>query len=444
MSFELKKVLILAYDFPPYVSVGGHRPYSWFCHLRDFGIEPIIVTRQWSNVHGNHLDYVSAGSSDSAYTEQDERGLIIRSPYRPNLSNRLLLKYGEKKFRTLRKIITAFYEVAQFFLPTGPRVELWREADRYLSENRVDAIVATGEPFVLFHYASELSEKYGIPWLADYRDPWSQSRGRSVPGLKWLTAYLERRCLRNAHSFVTVSEFVARLIRKNVPSKDFSLILNGYDGLAVEGASRVQQARERLTIAFAGTVYKWHPLEGVLAVCQELLESGQLSDMELQFYGVNVGPELRELVASRFTALQGRVLVCPRLAEGDLAKKLGRANLFLLFNDYSILGTKIFTYLGMKRRILLCFARDQEALALKAEHFCVEEFGEEQSALQADVINETRSGVVVRDSAALRDVLLSADAEFQSKGRVDCHSIGTQIYSRRLQAQKLAELLRSL
>jgi hypothetical protein len=45
----MKKLLILAYDFPPYVSVGGLRPYNWFKYLKEFGVEPIVVTRQWGN-----------------------------------------------------------------------------------------------------------------------------------------------------------------------------------------------------------------------------------------------------------------------------------------------------------------------------------------------------------------------------------------------------------
>ena len=36
----MKKVLIFAYDFPPYVSVGGLRPYSWYKYLKEYGIEP--------------------------------------------------------------------------------------------------------------------------------------------------------------------------------------------------------------------------------------------------------------------------------------------------------------------------------------------------------------------------------------------------------------------
>jgi len=34
LSSTSKKVLILAYDFPPYVSVGGMRPYNWYRYLK--------------------------------------------------------------------------------------------------------------------------------------------------------------------------------------------------------------------------------------------------------------------------------------------------------------------------------------------------------------------------------------------------------------------------
>ncbi|MDY0217231.1 MAG: hypothetical protein RBS19_09780 [Bacteroidales bacterium] len=32
----MEKVLILAYDFPLYVSVGGLRPYSWYKNFHEF------------------------------------------------------------------------------------------------------------------------------------------------------------------------------------------------------------------------------------------------------------------------------------------------------------------------------------------------------------------------------------------------------------------------
>ena len=102
----MKKILILAYDFPPYVSVGGLRPYSWYKFLNGFDIEPIVITRQWANEFGNHLDYVSKSKIQTTTYEKTELGTIIRTPYRPNFANRLLIKYGDYKFVFIRKAIT--------------------------------------------------------------------------------------------------------------------------------------------------------------------------------------------------------------------------------------------------------------------------------------------------------------------------------------------------
>ena len=169
----MKKLLILAYDFPPYVSVGGLRPYSWYKHLKEFGIYPVVVTRQWDNKFGNYLDYVAPTKTNKTEVEKTEYGTIIRTPYKPNLANKILLKYGGNKFRLIRKSISAFYELTQWFFYVGPKKQLLKEADNYLKNNKVDAIIATGDPFILFKYASKLSAKYNIPWIADYRDAWS-------------------------------------------------------------------------------------------------------------------------------------------------------------------------------------------------------------------------------------------------------------------------------
>src|SRR5690606_36940973 len=172
----MKKLLILAYDFPPYVSVGGLRPHSWFKYFKEFDVEPIVVTRQFSAEFGDARDYVAPSESATTVIEQTEHGTIIRSPYKPNFANRLFLKYGDSKFRLVRKMYTAFFEIAQFLWVCGPKKELYKAADAYLAKNKVDAIIATGDPFVLFSYANRLGKRYTIPWIADYRDPWSKSK----------------------------------------------------------------------------------------------------------------------------------------------------------------------------------------------------------------------------------------------------------------------------
>ena len=46
-----------------------------------------------------------------------------------------------------------------------------------------------------------------------------------------------------------------------------------------------------------------------------------------------------------------------------LLEKLAVNNIFLLFNYYSYMGTKIYDYLGLKRLILLCYDNDENQSA---------------------------------------------------------------------------------
>ena len=55
----MKKILILAYDFPPYISVGGLRPKSWFDNLIDFNLQPYLITRNWSQNSESDFEYIA-------------------------------------------------------------------------------------------------------------------------------------------------------------------------------------------------------------------------------------------------------------------------------------------------------------------------------------------------------------------------------------------------
>jgi hypothetical protein len=81
----MKKLLILAYDFPPYVSVGavlslskyGLRPYNWYRYLKAYDVEPIVITRQRSNAHGNHLDLITLRSFQNRGFKTPNKALIF-------------------------------------------------------------------------------------------------------------------------------------------------------------------------------------------------------------------------------------------------------------------------------------------------------------------------------------------------------------------------------
>ena len=441
----MKKLLILAYDFPPYVSVGGLRPYNWFRYLKEFGVEPIVVTRQWKNLHGNHLDYVEEGYSKNVVVKSTDYGIKICTPYSPNLSNRLLLKHGENKFRLLRKSISGFYEFAQFLYPVGPKSEVYVAARAYLKQNRVDAIIATGDPFILFNYASQLSKEFGIPWIADYRDPWSHNQEHAKSAIQRIwNSYFEKRTVKTASCITTVSSFVHLKIDQLIPGKPFSILPNGYDPEVIDAVSNLPQASDKLKIAFVGTIYNWHPIESFLKVAERFVIENPNVKVMFNFYGTNVQEELKHWTTIVYPALRDHVYISQRMPNSELLERLALSNVMLLFNYYSYMGTKIFDYLGIRRKIILCYSDDPEANELKGKYYRIEEFDSESKQLQADLIKETNSGIIVKNSEHLMEVLNDLYAEFKSTGQIACHSVGVENYSRKIQVEKLAEIVKSI
>ena len=439
----MKKVLILAYDFPPYVSVGGLRPHAWYKYLKEFGVEPIVVTRQWGNVHGNYLDYISEGSSDQTIIEETEFGTIIQSPYQPNAANRLMLKYGENKFRIIRKSISAFYEFVQFLFAVGPKSSIYKTAKQYLKSNRVDVIIATGDPFVLFSYAAKLSEQYKTPWIADYRDPWSQSFSAKKRDFQRVIDYVfESYFVKSASSIVTVDLLFKLKLAQIFPTKQLTILPNGFDSIEIDKTKQIQQINKLLTFSFIGTIYLWHPLNQLLSSFSNFTKENPQFKFLIKFYGINNTEIIEEMTKKLFPELIEKLIFLPKIPNGELLQLVSKDNVLLLFNYYQFTGTKIYDYLGLRRKILLCFKNDHEALKLKEQYYF--KTIETDICPQIDILHETNAGIIVKDAFHLKEVLQELFEEFEEKGEISCHSVGVEKYARKIQVERLAEIIKGI
>lgn len=442
---ELKRVLILAYDFPPYVSVGGLRPFNWYKYLNEFGVYPFVITRQWENNHGNFLDYISESESKNSIIENDEKGTLIRSPYKPNVSNRLLIAHGENRYKVIRKSITAFFEFGQFVSKIGPKVELYHAAKEFLKENKVDAIIATGDPFVLFSYAAALSKEFDIPWIADYRDPWSHNKSYNNNFfLKSWNRHFERKIVSKASQIITVSEFLKVTIEDLIKGSPIHILPNGYDPDVIDQIADIEQSAEIMQIAFVGTIYNWHPIRSFLKVFNQFISQNENAKIRLNLFGINISAEIENLIQTEFKGLKKFVFITPKIPNDVLLKELAKNNVMLLFNYYSFMGTKIFDYIGIRRKILMCYSNDIDTLKLKDKYYTIEEIENVSHHLQVDLIEETNSGIVAENETKLLPILNELYAEFLAKGKIECNSINVENYSRKIQVKKLADIVKSL
>ena len=105
------------------------------------------------------------------------------------------------------------------------------------------------------------------------------------------------------------------------------------------------------------------------------------------------------------------------------------------------MGTKIYDYLGLNRNILLCYSEDKEASKLRKEYYNFKEGKSREVRVQEELLRETKSGIVVKDSNHLEMVLNDFYKEFQLNRRIQCNSFGTDEFSREAQVEKMSHII---
>ncbi|MDP1650923.1 MAG: glycosyltransferase, partial [Rubrivivax sp.] len=100
-----------------------------------------------------------------------------------------------------------------------------------LREERFDLVFSTAPPMSAHALAARLARQAGLPWVADYRDLWTENPGYVAPA--WRRA-LDRRTeaawLEQAAGVVTVTPSWQRLLAARLgPGRAVAFIPNGYD-----------------------------------------------------------------------------------------------------------------------------------------------------------------------------------------------------------------------
>jgi hypothetical protein len=149
------------------------------------------------------------------------------------------------------------------FKPAGKGwLWLWRvqrQARRLLTSGRFDLIYSTYGPKYPHLAAAWLSHSRGVPWVAEYRDPWSGNANKRREAGYWQRRF-ERWLLRPALALVTVSEGFRETLRAvHGDERPIAIVYNGYEQSVDSGqlkAACTELATPPLRLVLAGTVYE--------------------------------------------------------------------------------------------------------------------------------------------------------------------------------------------
>ncbi len=371
----LRKVLIITYYWPPSGGAGVQRWLKFSKYLREYGWEPVIYTPE--NPEAPAVDH-------SLEKDIPEGITVIKLPiFEPYSAYKRFvgMKPGEKvnagflqeKEKPGRAEGFAVWLRGNFFIPDARR--FWinpsvKFLTKYLKDNPVDAIVSTGPPHSMHLIAMQLNRTFNIPWLADFRDPWTgidfyhQLKLTSLANK--LHHKLEKKVLLSATEVTVISrdmmnEFIG------IVERTYKLVTNGYDEEDISPLPQ-NQLDDEFTVSHIGSLNSARNPVKLWKALAEMADQNPLfaKSLKVKLVGkVDIGV-IKSIEGFGLTKYLTRIEYMPHR---EVMNEIQKSQvLLLLINDTpnakGILTGKIFEYLGSGRPILNIGPEDGDAAVI--------------------------------------------------------------------------------
>jgi hypothetical protein len=226
-------------------------------------------------------------------------------------------------------------------------------ASKVVSAWKPDIIYASATPFTSLLVAGALSRRFGIPWVGELRDLWTDNPYYDFPQWrKALETRLERRVLSDGSGLITVSEPMVEVLESKY-HKPTALVLNGFDPPDYPVTGNIPFRDGSIHIVYTGMIYDGRrdpsPLFQALVLLGTLAEQ-----VRIDFYGRYLGA-IRE--ANGYNEVKHLVQVHSPVPYRDALQLQSQADVLLLLlwdnvKDRGMYTGKLFEYIGASRPIL--------------------------------------------------------------------------------------------
>jgi glycosyltransferase involved in cell wall biosynthesis len=335
----LRTVLIVTHHFPPSAATGSHRLLGFVRHLPKFGWGSVVVAPpriRW---------------------EPSDEALLDQLPSETALYH---VPYPEGRlWKPVRK-----------FAPYGawlPRA--WAGCRRAIRDHRPDAMLTSGPPHCIHLLGRYLRRRQGLPWIADFRDPWVAG-DRSVfsrPPKRW-EVRTETAVMRDADAIVANTPRACDLLRTAYPEHAAKMvaITNGYDPESFEANPIPPLAGEVVNIIHPGEIYANRDpgpfLEAIGKVGPGAIPGRR--SLRVRFIGkLEPGSQrLGDLI--RAGGLGGVISFCGQIPYAQSLREMVQADVLLLLmnspGQRAGVPAKLYEYIGAGRPILALAESDSD------------------------------------------------------------------------------------
>ncbi len=431
----MKRVLIITYYWPPSGGSGVQRWLKMSKYLPEYGWQPVIYTTE--NAEYPSLD-LSLEKDVNPEMEVIKRPIVEPYSFYKNflgVKKEEKVKVGfiqEKEKKQGWKEHLSLWIRGNLFIPDARC--LWvRPSVRYLKDylkgHPVDAIISTGPPHSMHLIAMKLKESLGIPWIADFRDPWTEIDYYNELHLSRLADrkqhQLERGVLTKADMVVTVSPDGARRLGR-LGSRNVRTIYNGFD--RDDDLICVPTQSEKFTLTYLGVLSKIQSPNNLWQALGELVKEDNNFASNLR---INMIGQIDQSATASLqeNGLADYVSFTSYIPHEQVAQvhQSSTVLLLLLMPDSEprakgLVTGKLFEYMTSGRPILCIGPEDGDA---------------------ARILKETHAGVIVGfdNKEKMKEVIKDLYQKYLENGLPSNKSKEIEKYSRRALAEEFGKLL---
>ncbi len=422
----MRKILVIAYYWPPAGGPGVQRWLKFVKYLPEFGFEPIVYVPE--NPNYPILD-------EKLVSEVPDAIKILKQPIKEPYAWASLLSKNktktisagiikEKAPSLIEKVL--LWIRGNLFIPDARK--LWVKPSisylaKVIADEGIQTIITTGPPHSLHLIGLGLKKKYNIDWIADFRDPWTSigyhKKLRLTESSRLKHKALEKGVLLRADKIVVTSDTTKTEFEAITP-KPIKVVTNGFDD-----DLKPVELDSKFTISHIGSLLTGRNPLGLWQALQELISENDAfkNAIKIQLAGV-VGEEVLQSIKDY--GLTDYVKQLGYLSHDRVLETQQKSQVLLLLEIDSeetkgIIPGKLFEYLNAKRPILAIGPKGWEAGAMvkqhKAGHSCLHD-----------------------DVSTLKNVLLELFKQFQ-KDTLVCNSKGVEQYHRRALTESLAKFI---
>lgn len=277
------KVLMIVREFPPAVSAGVFRTIRFAKFLPEFGWEPVILCR------GNLPD-----GPDLSHLVEPNRKLFVERVHHGDKEvsqNGSAAKTKAKTDKPASRLRLLARNFVSLVTQTPDKDKNWvkpatKAGIELIKRQQPQVIYTSGPPHSIHLVGRNLKQKTGLPWIADFRDPWARRPWGAKPSNPWGERFLqgyEGVCIRLADRVVLNTDHMAHEFRRfytDQPVEKFVTIPNGWDPdlqTLIERENWLanrSQPRNSLKLCHAGSLYRMRDPRPLLEAISELAQRG--------------------------------------------------------------------------------------------------------------------------------------------------------------------------